>query len=53
MAQEVADDVTICRHDYPGSYDTENNQCVKFSLKELPPILSTLFIAVVDTVCAY
>jgi len=53
MAQEAADDVTICRYDYPGSYDIESNQCVKLSLKELSPILSTLFIAVVDTVCGY
>jgi len=46
MAHEAADDVTICRYDYPGSYDTENNQCVKLPLKELPPALSTVFIAV-------
>ena len=53
MAQEAADDITICRYDYPGSYDIENNQCLQLSLKELSPILSTLFIAVVDTVCSY
>jgi hypothetical protein len=53
MAQEAADDVTICRYDYPGSYGTENNQCVKLSRKELPPILTTIFIAVVDTVYTY
>jgi len=45
MVQEAADDFTICRHDYPGSYDAENNQCVKLPLKVLPPTLSTLFIA--------
>lgn len=53
MAQEAADDVTIGRYDYPGSYDKENNQCVRLSLKELSPNLSTLFIAVVDTLCSY
>jgi hypothetical protein len=29
MEREAADDITICRYDYPGSYDTDNNQCVK------------------------
>lgn len=53
MAEEAADDVTICRYDYPGSNDKENNQCVRLSLKELSPNLSILFIAVVDTLCSY
>jgi len=39
MAQEAADDVTICRYDFPGIHDKENNQCFKLPLKELPPTL--------------
>jgi hypothetical protein len=32
---------------------TQNNQCMKLSLKELSPILQTLCSVVVDTVHAY